>query len=821
MKNYHMKKQPVVLQRPASPNPIKTALLALTLASGLTASAQTTTTSTNFSVGATVPDYDLSGLASAKAVSTPIAYLTGVKVNVKLSGTFNGAMYCYLAHNGTNAILLNRVGRSPTSSLGYSDKGFDLTFDDAAVNGDVHVYRTKLGGPISGPLTNSWAPDARRTSPTNVLTADARTAFLSGFNGMNPNGEWVLFVADMEAGDIYTLNNWGLEITGYTPPTIVSAPAIASAECASASATFSVSAAGSTPLAYQWRFNANPIAGATGSSFTINNATFANAGNYDAVVTNNYGAITSAVATLTVQDTTPPVANAASLSAVIAQCSATLPPAPTASDACEGLIIGTPDQSGPFGQGDTTITWTFTDSHGNSSIQQQAVHIHDTTIPVVTLLGSSTVTVQCHGGYTDAGGTASDNCDGNITSRIVTVNPVDANTLGTYTVTYNVSDTVGNAAVQVTRTVIVQDTLAPVPNVASLPDVTGQCSATVTAPTATDACAGVITATTSDPLTYTAQGNYVVLWTYNDGNGNSVTQTQNVKVHDTMIPVITLVGGSTVTVQCHSGYTDAGATASDNCDGNITSRIVTVNPVDANTLGTYTVTYNVSDTVGNPAVQVTRTVIVQDTLAPVPNVASLPDVTGQCSATVTAPTATDACAGVITATTSDPLTYTAQGDYVVLWTYSDGNGNSITQTQSVKVHDTTIPVITLLGSSTVTVQCHGGYTDAGATASDNCDGNITSRVTTVNPVDANTLGTYTVTYNVSDTVGNAAVQVTRTVIVQDTLAPVPNVASLPDVTGQCSATVTAPTATDACAGIITATTSDPLTYTAQGDYVVH
>ena len=224
MKYNQKRKHSVASQGRTTLNPIKTGLFALALASGLTASAQTTLTSTNFTVGATVPDNNLSGLASAKTVSTPIAYVTGLKVNVKLSGTFNGDVYCYLAHNGTNAILLNRAGRSPTSNPGYSDQGFDLTFDDASTNGDVHVYGTKLGGPISGPLTNSWAPDARRTSPTDVLTGDARTGFLSSFNGMNPNGEWVLFVADMEAGDIYTLNNWGLEITGYTPSTIVSAP---------------------------------------------------------------------------------------------------------------------------------------------------------------------------------------------------------------------------------------------------------------------------------------------------------------------------------------------------------------------------------------------------------------------------------------------------------------------------------------------------------------------------------------------------------------------------------------------------------------------
>src|SRR2546426_4477645 len=261
----------------ALPTQIKSGLLALALASGLSASAQTITTTTNFTVGATVTDDDPSGLASAKTVSTPIAYVTGLKANLKLSGTFNGVIYAYLAHGGTNSILLNGVGRSASSGLGCSDKGFDLVFDDASTNGDVHVYRTKLGGPISGPLTNSWAPDARRSNPTNVVSIDPRTAFLSAFNGMNPNGEWVLFVADMEAGDIYTVNNWGLEITGYTPPSIASGPADATAECSSESASFSVTASGSATLKYQWRFNADPLAGATDSTFTVDPATFDNA----------------------------------------------------------------------------------------------------------------------------------------------------------------------------------------------------------------------------------------------------------------------------------------------------------------------------------------------------------------------------------------------------------------------------------------------------------------------------------------------------------------------------------------------------------------
>ena len=60
------------------------------------------------------------------------------------------------------------------------------------------------------------------------------------------------------------------------------------------------------------------------------------------------------------------------------------------------------------------------------------------------------------------------------------------------------------------------------------------------------------------------------------------------------------------------------------------------------------------------------------------------------------------------------------------------------------------------------------YTDAGATASDNIDGDITSNITTVNNVDTDVVASYTVTYNVSDSSGNAATEVTRTVNVVDT-----------------------------------------------------
>src|SRR5262245_16522405 len=198
---------------------LKLCLTAAALAWGLAGSAQTITVTTNFMLGAVIPDADKSGLASVQTLSTPITSVTSLKVSLKISGSWNGDLYCFLTHGSGHCVLLDRPGRTGASNFGYNDPGMDVTFDDAATNGDNQVYRLQLSGSQSvaiAPLTDAWAPDARVACPTNALETDARSAFLSSFNGVDPNGEWVLFVADLEAGDIHILENWALEITGDT-----------------------------------------------------------------------------------------------------------------------------------------------------------------------------------------------------------------------------------------------------------------------------------------------------------------------------------------------------------------------------------------------------------------------------------------------------------------------------------------------------------------------------------------------------------------------------------------------------------------------------
>lgn len=92
-----------------------------------------------------------------------------------------------------------------------------------------------------------------------------------------------------------------------------------------------------------------------------------------------------------------------------------------------------------------------------------------------------------------------------------------------------------------------------------------------------------------------------------------------ISIKDSTAPVITLNGGVDVTVEQGSVYSDLGATALDNIDGDITTEIVTTNNIDTSIIGDYTVIYNVKDAAGNEAAPVVRNVhVVKKTvLAPV------------------------------------------------------------------------------------------------------------------------------------------------------------------------------------------------------------
>jgi hypothetical protein len=181
-------------------------------------------------------------------------------------------------------------------------------------------------------------------------------------------------------------------------------------------------------------------------------------------------------------------------------------------------------------------------------------------------------------------------------------------TASNYTATYAIPGSAVNGCDSVvTLNLTIGDNQSPMPNLVSLPDLTATCAATsLTAPTATDNCAGSITATHNVTLPITAQGTTVVTWTYDDGNGNTSTQTQNVVIDDNTAPVPNAATLSDINVQCSVNLLTV-PTATDNCAGSITATHNVTLPIT--TQGTTVVTWTYGDGNGNTSTQVQNIII--------------------------------------------------------------------------------------------------------------------------------------------------------------------------------------------------------------------
>lgn len=176
------------------------------------ASAATIITET-FTVSTTVPDNDDIGLSDNRMISAPgLNEILDVDVGLVFSGGWNGDLYVYLVHGSGFSVLLNRVGRTVLDPEGSASSGITITLDDEALN-EAHV-----SFPDTGVVTGFFQPDGRETDPWFTLDTDPRLALLDSFDGLDPNGEWTLFVADQSAGETSVLQSWSLTITAIPEP---------------------------------------------------------------------------------------------------------------------------------------------------------------------------------------------------------------------------------------------------------------------------------------------------------------------------------------------------------------------------------------------------------------------------------------------------------------------------------------------------------------------------------------------------------------------------------------------------------------------------
>ncbi len=203
----------------------------------------------------------------------------------------------------------------------------------------------------------------------------------------------------------------------------------------------------------------------------------------------------------------------------------------SASDLVDGSLAVNADNTGPFALGTHSVTWTATDSAGNtgSDTQTVVVTLSDVTAPVVT--APADITVEASGSLTAVAlGSASavDNIDGNLSASPSRTGPFS---VGSHSITWSASDSAGNTGTAVQR-VNVLDTTPPALNAPATRtvDATGYLtSVSLTAPTATDLVDGSITAV-ADRIGPFTSGRHNITWTATDAAGNSRQVVQLLKV---------------------------------------------------------------------------------------------------------------------------------------------------------------------------------------------------------------------------------------------------------------------------------------------------
>jgi hypothetical protein len=287
--------------------------------------------------------------------------------------------------------------------------------------------------------------------------------------------------------------------------------------------------------------------------------------------------------------------------------------------------------------------------------------------------------------------------------------------------------------------------------------------------TATDQCAGavpVVATRTSNPL---PPGSFTIAYSASDPSGNSFTSpdVRHVTLADDEPPVLTLLGPNPQVVECNpTPYADPGATAMDQCFGDVTSRIVRTGTVDPRVPDSYSLTYNVTDPAGNSAVPVNRTVTVVDTLPPTVVITGPSNSVVECDCGAPYPypviIANDLCAGPLPVDRSGTVDMCMPGSYTLTYTVRDPSGNGGTFSRTVSVIDTLRPVVTLNGLGSITIVQGTPWNDPGATARDRCAGEVP--ITRVGHVDTDVPATYVLRYRAVDSAGNQA-EALRTVTV--------------------------------------------------------
>ena len=248
--------------------------------------------------------------ATGALTFTPAFNLTGtaiITVTLTDEGTINGAM------TKTFLVTVNPVNQPPTLNA----------LNNLKVTENATAQTVLLSGITSGAANEKQILKVTATSSNPGLISNPSVGYVSpnptGMLTFKPTVNTIgtttitVTVNDGGASNNIVTKQFTITVAAGTTSNAKTASTAANVTItkiaattsvlAGQNATFSVTAAGTGPLKYQWRLNASPIASATGAILTLNKVTPAQAGTYDVTVANSSGATQAIVANLVVYST--------------------------------------------------------------------------------------------------------------------------------------------------------------------------------------------------------------------------------------------------------------------------------------------------------------------------------------------------------------------------------------------------------------------------------------------------------------------------------------------------------------------------------------
>ncbi|MEL1245946.1 choice-of-anchor J domain-containing protein [Flavobacterium sp. DGU11] len=570
---------------------------------GSTIKDQTGLAAGNYSVTIT----DANGCTAVKnvTITQPAAALTAnaTSTNIACNGGSNGSISLTVSGGTTPYTYGWNNGSTIKDQTGLAAGNYSVTITDA--NGCTAVKNVTITQPAAA--LNATAGAQTNVSCNGGSNGSATVAVTGGTPSYTyswaPSGGTAATATGLAAGT-YTVTvtdaNGCTDTQSFTitQPTALNATAGAQTNVScnggsNGSATVAVTGGTTPSYTYSWAPSGGTAATATGLA----------AGTYTVTVTDANGCTDTQSFTIT----QPTVLNATAGAQTNVSCnggsngSATVTvtggtPSYTYSWAPSGGTAAT-----ATGLAAGTYTVTVTDANGCTDTQSFTITQPTVLNASATQNFPATCSESLDGGatVTAAGGTTTYTYlwDNGATTAVVTNLSV-----GSHTVT--VTDANGCTATA-SVTIGFDDTQDPVPSVANLPAITAQCvvnQADVPVPSATDNCVGTIIVTSDAVFPITDQGTTVITWTYEDVNGNTTTQTQDVVITDTTAPVPAVTNLPAITMQCQVLTSDIPVpTATDNCAGTLVAS--TTDPLLYTALGTYTITWSYDDGNGNITTQ--------------------------------------------------------------------------------------------------------------------------------------------------------------------------------------------------------------------------